>query len=162
MKNIAGIIVAAATLNQAAVVKVNPRARYQTYDGTGISEAFQRSLLLHKLDTAHQNEALDLLFTEKGAGFTILRNGLGSSPNQPFDLMKSIAPKAPASDDSEVCILDFDAKVVLSRCFYMHMTNPCLSNQLNFIPLPRDDQYQVWLSKQARARGVNYIYADAW
>jgi O-glycosyl hydrolase len=34
--------------------------------------------------------------------------------------------------------------------------------QLNFIPLPRDDQYQVWLSKEALARGVNYIYADAW
>ena len=61
-----------------------------------------RSLLLHKLDTAHQNEVLDLLFTEKGAGFTILRNGLGSSPDQPFDFMKSIAPTAPASNDSEV------------------------------------------------------------
>ena len=63
-----------------------------------------RSLLLHKLDTAHQKEALDLLFTEKGAGFTFLRNGLGSSPNQPFDFMKSIAPQAPASNSSEVCL----------------------------------------------------------
>ena len=87
---------------QAAVVNVDPRITYQTYDGTGCSEAFQRSLLVHRLDIEHQSEVLDYLFTEKGAGFTILRNGLGSSPNQPFDLMKSIAPRAPASNDSEV------------------------------------------------------------
>ena len=34
--------------------------------------------------------------------------------------------------------------------------------QLNYIPLPRQDEYQVWLSHQAIARGVKYIYADAW
>jgi hypothetical protein len=33
---------------------------------------------------------------------------------------------------------------------------------LNFIPLPREDEYQVWLAQQALARGVKYIYADAW
>jgi hypothetical protein len=91
-------------VSQAATVTVDSSTQYQTYDGTGCSEAFQRSLLLHKLDAAHQTEALDLLFTEKGAGFTILRNGLGSSPNQPFDFMKSIAPKAPASNNSEVSL----------------------------------------------------------
>lgn len=87
---------------QAAVVTVDPQTTYQTYDGTGCSEAFQRSLLVHRLDDPYRAEVLDYLFTEKGAGFTILRNGLGSSPNQPFDLMKSIAPRAPASNDSEV------------------------------------------------------------
>lgn len=95
--------VSLAAVAQCAVVSVDPQTKYQVYDGTGISEAFQRSLLLHKLDEEYQNEALDLLFTEKGAGFTILRNGLGSSRNQPFDLMKSIAPTPPASNDSEVC-----------------------------------------------------------
>lgn len=34
--------------------------------------------------------------------------------------------------------------------------------QLNYIPLPRDDQYQVWLSYQAKARGVHTIVADSW
>ena len=87
---------------QAAVVNVDPGTTYQTYDGTGCSEAFQRSLLVHSLNPAQRTEVLDYLFTEKGAGFTILRNGLGSSPNQPFDLMRSIAPQAPASNDSEV------------------------------------------------------------
>jgi len=117
-----------------AVVNVNKHAKYQTFDGIGVSEAFQRSLVLHELDTASQKLALDYLFTTKGAGMTILRNGLGSSPDQPFDLMKSIAPVAPESNSSE----------------------------LNFIPLPREDQYQVWLSYQAISRGVNTIYADAW
>ena len=36
------------------------------------------------------------------------------------------------------------------------------SLQLNYIPLPRDDQYQVWLSYQAKARGVHTIVADSW
>ena len=35
-------------------------------------------------------------------------------------------------------------------------------SQLNYIPLPRDDEYQVWLSQQAIARGLKTIYADAW
>ena len=88
---------------QAAVVHVNPHTRYQQYDGIGVSEAFQRSLVLHELNTASQNLALDYLFSNtKGAGMTILRNGLGSSPDDPFDLMKSIAPTAPASNSSEV------------------------------------------------------------
>lgn len=91
-----------AVLSQAAVVTVDPNTKYQTYDGTGISEAFQRSLLIHKLDAAHQAETLDYLFTEKGAGFTILRNGIGSAISEPFDHMESIAPKAPASNSSEV------------------------------------------------------------
>lgn len=123
-----------AALIRGATVSVDPQITYQQYDGTGCSEAFQRSLLVHNLAEDARNEVLDLLFTEKGAGLTILRNGIGSSPDQPFDLMKSIAPTAPASNDSE----------------------------LNYIPLPRDDQYQVWLSKEAKARGVNYIYADSW
>ena len=115
-------------------ITINPSQRFQEYDGTGVSEAFQRSLVIHQLNPQSQKEVLDYLFTTKGAGMTILRNGLGSSPTDPFDLMKSIAPTAPRSN----------------------------SSRLNFIPLPRDDQYQVWLAHQAIARGVNTVYADAW
>ena len=92
----------AASKNSGATVKVNPRTKYQKYDGTGVSEAFQRSLVLHELDFPSQKLALDYLFTTKGAGMTILRNGLGSSPNDGWDLMKSIAPEAPASNSSQV------------------------------------------------------------
>jgi O-glycosyl hydrolase len=117
------------------VIKVNAAQKYQYWDGTGVSEAFQRSLVLHELNTKSQNLALDLMFSNTtGAGFTILRNGLGSDTTDPFDLMKSIAPVPPASN----------------------------SSALNYIPLPRNDQWQVWLSKEAIARGVYTIYADAW
>ena len=96
-------ISAAIAVAQAAVVRVDPNTKYQKYDGIGVSEAFQRSLVLHELNTASQHLALDYLFSKtKGAGMTILRNGLGSSPDDPFDLMKSIAPTAPASNSSEV------------------------------------------------------------
>ncbi|MCJ1292420.1 hypothetical protein MMC34_003970 [Xylographa carneopallida] len=129
------VIAQAAAQASGPTVQVNPNQKYQGYDGVGIAEAFQRSLVLHELNTASQNLALDYLFSNTtGAGFTILRNGLGSSPDDPFDLMKSIAPTAPALNSSE----------------------------LNYIPLPREDEYQVWLSHQALARGVKYIYADAW
>ena len=85
------------------VVQVDPQTKYQQYDGTGISEAFQRSLVLHELDLKSEKIVLDYLFSNTtGAGFTILRNGLGSSPTDPFDLMKSIAPVAPASNSSHV------------------------------------------------------------
>ena len=87
-----------------ATVNVDPRQRYQGFDGIGVAEAFQRSLVIHELDTPAQNLVLDYLFSNtKGAGFTILRNGLGSSPTDPFDHMKSIAPTAPRSNYSEVC-----------------------------------------------------------
>ena len=92
----------AASKNSGATVKVNLKTKYQKYDGTGVSEAFQRSLVLHELDVPSQKLALDYLFTTKGAGMTILRNGLGSSPNDGWDLMKSIAPEAPASNSSQV------------------------------------------------------------
>ncbi|MCJ1379932.1 hypothetical protein MMC17_003035 [Xylographa soralifera] len=128
-------ITQAAAQTSGPTVQVNLNQKYQGFDGIGIAEAFQRSLVLHELNTASQTLALDYLFSNTtGAGFTILRNGIGSSPTDPFDHMKSIAPTAPASN----------------------------SSQLNYIPLPRDDEYQVWLSHQAIARGVKYIYADAW
>lgn len=100
-----------------ATVKVNPKTKYQKYDGTGVSEAFQRSLVLHELDVPSQKLALDYLFTTKGAGMTILRNGLGSSPNDGWDLMKSIAPVAPASNSSQVSINKSFTKISAERTY---------------------------------------------
>lgn len=94
----------AASHGSGSKVQINPKTKYQKYDGTGISEAFQRSLVMHELDVPSQKLALDYLFTNKGAGMTILRNGLGSSPNDGWDLMKSIAPEAPASSSSRVSV----------------------------------------------------------
>ncbi|EPE34762.1 (Trans)glycosidase [Glarea lozoyensis ATCC 20868] len=125
-----------ATLVRAGpVIQVSPQTKYQQYDGTGISEAFQRSLVMHELNLASEKIVLDYLFSNTtGAGFTILRNGLGSSPTEGYDLMKSIAPVAPASNSSKI----------------------------DFQPFSREDQYQIWLSSQAISRGVHTVYADAW
>ena len=86
----------AASKNSGATVKVNLKTKYQKYDGTGVSEAFQRSLVLHELDVPSQKLALDYLFTTKGAGMTILRNGLGSSPNDGWDFDFAETPDTPA------------------------------------------------------------------
>jgi O-glycosyl hydrolase len=95
-----------ASLVQASpVIQISPQTKYQQYDGTGISEAFQRSVVIHELNLASEKIVLDYLFSNTtGAGFTILRNGLGSSPTEGYDLMKSIAPVAPASNSSQVPI----------------------------------------------------------
>ncbi|KAK8094218.1 hypothetical protein PG997_000903 [Apiospora hydei] len=91
--------------NLTAHVKVNLNHRYQTIDGFGFSQAFQRAAWLHgKLGLApeQQHEVLDLLFDrESGAGATILRNGIGSSTSYDRDFMKSIAPTPPGSPDAE-------------------------------------------------------------
>ncbi|KAF2418961.1 glycoside hydrolase [Tothia fuscella] len=63
---------------------------------------------------------------------TILRNGIGSSVESPYDLMKSIQPQSPGSPTSQPKY-DFDG----------------------------NDNGQVWLSRVARRRGVQLIYADA-
>ena len=108
-RSLTAMSVALAAITHAAsqapglLVQVNPNQKYQTYDGIGVSEAFQRSLVLHELNTDSQKLALDYLFSNTtGAGFTILRNGLGSSLDDPFDLMKSISPSAPSSNNSQV------------------------------------------------------------
>ncbi|KAL2069042.1 hypothetical protein VTL71DRAFT_15380 [Oculimacula yallundae] len=117
------------------VIQVSPQTKYQQYDGTGVSEAFQRSLVLHELNRASSKLALDYLFSNTtGAGFTILRNGLGSSPTDGWDLMKSIAVNEPASNSSKI----------------------------DFIPFSRRDEYQVWLTTEAISRGVHTVFADAW
>jgi hypothetical protein len=114
----------ATSYSSGATVKVNSKIKYQKYDGTGVSEAFQRSLVMHELDLPSQKLALDLLFTTKGAGMTILRNGLGSSPNDGWDLMKSIAPEAPASNSSQVRLFVYDRWTLLSnfRTAQLHST----------------------------------------
>ncbi|KAK7920821.1 endo-exoxylanase [Apiospora marii] len=125
-----------------AQVTVNLNQRYQTIDGFGFSQAFQRAAWLHGklgLPPAQQRAVLDLLFDRAaGAGATILRNGIGSSASYDRDFMKSIAPTSPGSPDAEPDYVwdGYDAD-------------------------------QVWLTKEALSygggeSGLKYIYADAW
>ena len=118
-------------------ITIDTSQTYQQFDGLGFSQAFQRSNQLHGLfglSATNQTKVLDLLFSNTvGAGLTILRNGIGSSPNDTYDHMESIEPVSPGSPNSPP--------------HYVWDGN---------------DNSQVWLSQQAMAYGVKYIYADAW
>ncbi|EGS21655.1 uncharacterized protein CTHT_0035200 [Thermochaetoides thermophila DSM 1495] len=116
-------------------ITVDLTKTYQKIDGFGFSEAFQRAVQMSRLPEAEQRRALDLLFsTTKGAGLTILRNGIGSSPDMRNDWMVSIAHKSPGSPDKPL-IIEWDGS----------------------------DNKQLWLSQEAQhTYGVKTIYADAW
>lgn len=116
-------------------VTVDLSKTYQTMDGFGTSEAFQRAVQISKLSETEQRHALDLLFsTETGAGLTILRNGIGSSPDMSSDHMVSIATKNPGGP-----------------------TKPLIFNW------DGSDNKQLWVAQEAvHTYGVKTIYADAW
>ncbi|TMR24432.1 hypothetical protein ETD86_04700 [Nonomuraea turkmeniaca] len=116
-------------------ITVNERVTHQQIDGFGISQAFRRNELLEALTPAQQREILDLWFDrEKGAGLSILRLGIGSSPaGSPYDHMVSIQPENPGGPDAP-------PKYVWDG----------------------DDNSQVWVAKEAKAYGVKRFFADAW
>lgn len=112
-------------------------ARQQSIDGFGFAQAFQRAAAmdgLFGLTPEHQREVLDLLLSrERGAGLSILRLGIGSSPDDPYDLMKSIQPVDPGGPNAPPRY-EWDGY----------------------------DGGQVWLARHAKAYGVRRFYADAW
>ncbi|KAI8628347.1 glycoside hydrolase family 30 protein [Xylariaceae sp. FL1651] len=122
------------TRQSVTAVTVNLDQRYQVIDGFGCSEAFQRAVQISKLTGDQQQYTLDLLFsTSKGAGLSILRNGIGSSPDMNSDHMVSIQPKSPGGPASPPKYT-WDGS----------------------------DNKQLWVSQEAAKRGVRTIYADAW
>jgi glucuronoarabinoxylan endo-1,4-beta-xylanase len=127
----------AAAATGPAAVTVDGSARYQHIDGFGFSEAFQRAAILHGslgLSPANQQRVLGLLFGRSGgAGFSIVRLGIGSSSDDVFDHMQSIEPVSPGSPDAPPHWV-WDGS----------------------------DNSQVWLAQQAQRFGVRRIYADAW
>ncbi|MEV7971038.1 glycoside hydrolase, partial [Sphaerisporangium sp. NPDC088356] len=118
-------------------IVVDGRTRLQPIDGFGFSQAFQRAAVLHGaqgLSAEHQKEVLDLLLSRtKGAGLSILRLGIGSSADNVYDHMRTIAPNDPGGPDATPAY-EWDG----------------------------DDGGQVWLARQAKAYGVKRFYADAW
>jgi glucuronoarabinoxylan endo-1,4-beta-xylanase len=134
---VVSLVPAAGQASGATPVTVNGSARFQHIDGFGFSEAFQRSNILHGsqgLSPANQENVLSLLFSKKtGAGFSIVRLGIGSSPDSSADHMASIEPVSPGSPDATPQYV-WDG----------------------------NDNSQVWLAQQAQSFGVHRIYADAW
>ncbi|KAL1599506.1 hypothetical protein SLS60_007309 [Paraconiothyrium brasiliense] len=123
------------TPRQASTITVDLTKTYQTMDGFGMSETFQRANQMHALSPELQRYALDLLFNRtSGAGFSILRNGIGSSPDSSSDHMVSIQPKSPGGPSAA-------PKYVWDG----------------------NDNSQVWVSTEAvKTYGVKTVYANAW
>lgn len=114
---------------------VDTATTYQTIDGFGFSEAFQRANQIINLPEAKRTELVDLLFNvTSGVGFSILRNGIGSSPNSTNDWMNTIEPNAPAE-------------------------GPTVSPHYTW---DGNDSGQLWVAQQAARYGVKTFYADAW
>lgn len=120
---------------QASAITVDLTKTYQTMDGFGTSETFQRANQMHALSPELQRYSLDLLFNRtSGAGLSILRNGIGSSPDSSSDHMVSIQPKNPGGPNAE-------PKYVWDG----------------------NDNSQVWVSTEAaKTYGVKTFYANAW
>ncbi|KAK4184749.1 glycoside hydrolase superfamily [Podospora australis] len=119
----------------ATSITVDLSRTFQTMDGFGTSEAFQRAVTMKRLSETEQRKFLDLMFsTEKGAGLSILRNGIGSSVDMRDDWMVSIQPKNPGGP-----------KAIPNYVW------------------DGSDNGQVWVSKEAvHTYGVKTIYANAW
>lgn len=76
-----------------AAVTVNLGTTYQIIDGFGFSAAFGQAANVQALSSSQQQEVINLLFsTSVGAGFTILRNRIGSGGTG-----DSIEPNSPGS-----------------------------------------------------------------
>ncbi|KAF2018556.1 glycoside hydrolase family 30 protein [Aaosphaeria arxii CBS 175.79] len=120
---------------QSSTITVDLTKTYQTMDGFGTSETFQRANQMRALSPELQRYSLDLLFNRtSGAGFSILRNGIGSSPDSSSDHMVSIQPKNPGGPNAE-------PKYVWDG----------------------NDNSQVWVSTEAaKTYGVRTFYANAW
>ncbi|KAI1393569.1 glycoside hydrolase family 30 protein [Hypoxylon trugodes] len=119
-----------------STITVDLTKTYQTIDGFGASFAFQRANLITNMsDKTKQRELLDLLFnTTTGAGLSIIRNGIGSSPDSSSDHMNTFAPKDPGGPTAEPQYT-WDGK----------------------------DSGQLWLSQEAyNTYGIRQIYGDAW
>lgn len=134
---LAGSVLANSLSSRATVtITVDANEERQVVDGFGFSEAFGRAENVFGsagLSPENQQRLLDLMYDENvGAGFTILRNGIGS---------------ANLSDPSDMVSIE--------------LTDPGLpSSQPTYTPNNNTDQLP--LAKAAYARGLKTLYADAW
>lgn len=118
-------------------VLVDANIQYQEVDGFGCSEAFQRAYDIFGKDglsPENTNYVLDLMFSEeRGAGFTILRNGIGSSNSSASNFMDSIEPFSPGSPSAQ------------PHYIWNH-----------------NNSGQFPLAQQAYGRGLQTLYGNAW
>jgi O-glycosyl hydrolase len=92
---LANLLVAQAVIlaSSAATITVDTNTLLQQIDGFGFSQAFGRAKELQSAASGLQKQGLDLLFsTTTGAGFSIIRNRIGSGGSG-----DSIEPSSPGS-----------------------------------------------------------------
>jgi O-glycosyl hydrolase len=114
-------------------IDLQPRDQRQTVEGFGFSSAFQRATLLHQISEPQRSEALDLLLGRDGAAPDILRIGIGGQSHDTYDVMLSIQPEDPGGPDAEPQY-QWDGW----------------------------DNGSVWFAQEAKARGVDRFYGNAW
>lgn len=120
------------------LITVNVAQRFQTIDGFGFSEAFQRAYNIYNLPEPKRSQLIDLLFNATtGAGFSIVRNGIGSSPNSTKDWMNTHLPTSPGSPEA----------MEAGNASYVW---------------DGKDSGQLWVSQQAVKYGVKTFYGNAW
>ncbi|KKA29858.1 hypothetical protein TD95_000415 [Thielaviopsis punctulata] len=86
-------LVAAHMAAAATTVSVSPSVKHQNIDGFGMSQAFGRATQFKALSEGPRKQGLDYLFsTTTGAGFSIIRNRIGSG-----GYGDSIEPTSPGS-----------------------------------------------------------------
>ncbi|OQE36855.1 hypothetical protein PENCOP_c011G02645 [Penicillium coprophilum] len=128
---------AALSSTNVATVEVNTEVKFQELDGFGVSQAFQRAGDIYGkegLSKTNTKNVLDLLFSiDKGAGFAILRNGIGSSNSSTSNFMNSIEPFTPGSPDASPHYV-----------------------------WDRNDSSQFPLAQEAYDRGLVKLYGNAW
>ncbi|MGI5190918.1 glycoside hydrolase family 30 protein [Promicromonospora sp. CA-289599] len=114
-------------------IDLRPRDRHQTVEGFGFSSAFQRATLLHQISEPQRSEALDLLLGRDGAAPDILRIGIGGQSHDTYDVMLSIQPEDPGGPDAQPQY-QWDGW----------------------------DNGSVWFAQEAKARGVERFFGNAW
>lgn len=126
-----------AALAQVALadITVDVEQSFQVIRGLGYSEAFQRSQWVYNtMSDERQQEMFDLLHDPvTGAGFSIMRVGIGSSANSSGDWMNSIEPDSPGLPENEATYV-----------------------------WDRNDSSQIWWAKEAQKRGVTLFYGNSW
>jgi O-glycosyl hydrolase len=105
---------AGATATPFAAIAINGGARFQTINGFGSSEGFAQAMLLMNDQPTVRSKVLNLLYSDKtGAGLSILRNSIGSTPL--FGTIEPVAPPNPAVVPTYVSIGSDDGQLWLAR-----------------------------------------------
>ncbi|ETS78711.1 hypothetical protein PFICI_08564 [Pestalotiopsis fici W106-1] len=101
LKTIALSSFAASFVGAQTAITIDASTTYQTIDGFGFSQAFGRATEFKNAASATQKTALDYLFsTSTGAGFSIIRNRIGSGGSG--DSIEPVSPGSPSSTPSYV------------------------------------------------------------